>query len=767
MPPRIVGQILTYLENVEDVDEFTQEVTIFKNGVSHEVDVGDTLRFVREDDVSGAAVAVTEVVFDPDDDRGQPDVQRVRVRVRRVPDVTDASGTFNPLERIDPSNDPNLPQDPNELDEWLVRFAPRAVLSAEFTASRTDFVTGVVVRDDPRNFITFSPFPLPLDDGTPSPPNENVSPFAGATVRFTKPVDLTSVKTTDTFFFATRNLLDPAEIEAFRMAGGRGDDSPEIDANAFSLDKFRTPHLVASRLFDEDGSQTTLRLQPVMGFFLDDTMREDTDLDFEEKDYKYYLHLLTGLEGVQDLSGNSVDLQAELVEDSEQIVIPFSLDTRDRNADEPLFPNNIVASVVRTYNSPDEDEQPSYYRNNEVPVPDMDALPESQSVPDIFGAVVYLEDGTIQARQTTRVRQVVDNMNQQPPPSQQSIFRWCPANLQTFGFAGNEMQVPTPTAATAFGAGIQNPLNPFGARLQTLWREIDLGLSRIDPLDFNLDVEQMYWAPFTGSPITFDEFDRVSLFLGHSERRPEPCVGSVSALPPMEGSGLTDQFALNYVHNPSTRGGDIETAPAPHPAYLDEVLTIDPGQAITEPTGTNRYLSLPEFQEPYFVWRDETVVEQGGSSGRGKDVADTNNGGGIMRPVIDNSDYNDYILSPFLGGYGAAVSGGGAQGLTFNQGTWSNAINFKLLEEFRSERSTGGLVGTIALPLLADFWTYCDSPALPAGNGFLAAGTNGWQISLTVQSSPLPAFRSYSGGFAGFGARPLPVRGPQRAGLEP
>lgn len=35
---------------------------------------------------------------------------------------------------------------------------------------------------------------------------------------------------------------------------------------------------------------------------------------------------------------------------------------------------------------------------------------------------------------------------------------------------------------------------------------MDLSLSRTDPFDFNLDVEQIYWAPFTGAALTYDEF---------------------------------------------------------------------------------------------------------------------------------------------------------------------------------------------------------------------------------------------------------------------
>ena len=700
IPPRIVGQILTFVERVDDFDELTQEVTLFKNGVFHEIDRGDVLRFVPAGDSSGVPVAVSEVIADPLDDRGSPETQHVRVRIRRVPKVTNDLGQLiDPLENLDPSNEPGYPQDPEELENWLVLNAARSVLISEFTASRVDLTTGKVVRDDPRNFITFSPTPLPLTDGTLSEPNQNVSPFAGAIVRFTKPVDLTTVNTASSFFFATRNLLDPDEIAAFREDGGRGPGSPAIDPGSFREAKFRTPHLLASRLFDEDGSQTALRLQPILGFFLDDRVRADEELDFEDKNYNYFLHVLSGTKGITDLSGNPIDFQAEEVEDSEQIVIPFALDTRMRNAQDPVFPDNIVASVVRTYNDPDEDEQPSYYQNDEIQAAGaMETNPRAQSVPDIFGAVIYLTDGTILARPTTRSTQIADNLNQSAPPAQTSDFRWCPQVLEAYSYAPNERQVASATAATPFGQGIQNPFNPYGCRMQTLWREVDLGLSRVDPFDFNLDVEQMYWAPFAGNPITFDEFDRVTMFLGHSERRAEPCVGAFSALPTMGSSGLQPTFESNYLNNLQPLSGEMESGPAPHPAFVDANMVVDPNDAITEPNGINRYLPLPQFQKPYFVWRDETVVEQGGLSNAGSDVD-----GGSSR------DFDDYILSPFLGGYGAKVSAGSGD-LNFNQGTWSNASNSNLQESLARGQfhgwtgrcncpaAAGGLLGLLRLP---------------------------------------------------------------------
>ena len=50
-------------------------------------------------------------------------------------------------------------------------------------------------------------------------------------------------------------------------------------------------------------------------------------------------------------------------------------------------------------------------------------------------------------------------------------------------------------------------------------------------------------------------------------------------------------------------------------------MTIDPATVVYEVNRVNRFLPLPTFQKPYFVFRDETVVEQGCVSGTGNDTA--------------------------------------------------------------------------------------------------------------------------------------------------
>ena len=728
LPLRIIGEIPMFLENVRNLDSNTQEVTVYKNGISHEIDRGDVIRFVA--DSSGVPFGSAGVVVDPEDDFNAPTTQHVRLKIRRI------AG----LENINPRNIPGYPELLSEREPWLVANAPRAICVAEFAAG------AAAGRDDPRNFLAFSPTPLVVGGVQPAP-NEFVSPFASAIVRFTKPIDIETVKWADTFFFAMRDLSTDASIADFiatrpNNLGGQG-----MNPAAFNLAKYRTPYLITSRVFDEDGSQTTLRLQPTTGFYLDNTMRNPP----AGADYRYFLHLISQSSdgGIRDLAGNRLDLQGQTADRSSSVVIPFTVDTR-MNGSSPLFQDNLAISVVRRFASRDEDANPSYFLGNEVQAPASANIAAGYPLEDLFGGFVYI-DNKLQARPTTRSRVIADNLNQTPIvqqtvlPAPQAPLGWCPQWVQ------GERQIGINTANNVLNQGIQNPLNPYGARLQMVWREVDLSLSRTDPFSFNLDIEQMYWAPYTGTNLSFDEFDRVSMWLGHSEYRPAPCVGDFSSLASLPGSGLRTEFEKNFLWNPvpSGSGAAIQSQAPRRAAYVDAPMTIDPAQVVYEPNAVNRFLPLPRFQKPYFVFRDETVVEQGGNTGVGND-----NSAASMWP---------YILSPFEMGQGRHwVDRTGQPGnVTFVNSYWNDSPNSPLGSG--SDSFTGGLVGSIACPLLADFWTYCDSSELPAGGGYVALGTNGWQVAISVQSGPEPFFRVQSSGRPATGTQPADCRSPSQS----
>ena len=696
LPLRLVGHLPFLLERVDPAGPRGQWVTLFKAGIVHETDRGDGLMITPAG--GNVSAVVTEIIAEPRADNGRPAVQHVRALVPRT----------RGLEQNDPSNLPGYPSNPQSPagEAWLIQNAPRAVLVADFLAERQRD-DGTLYGDDPRYFMPFVPAPLAAGPGLPGAPNENVSPFAGMLLRFSAPVALSTARPLDTMFFATRDLLDPASQRAFIRSRG-------IDPNSFIDAKYRTPHLVASRLLDVSGGRTTLRLQPPLGFYLDDAMRQvDEGVSFAQKRFRYFAHLVGGDAGVAGLDGEALDLGAEFSQ-RQELVVPFALDTSSNAAGRPTFPDNLAVSVVRRFADADEDEQPSYYLSDEVQGSGA-FNPLAFNLQDLFGAVSHLAGGKLAGRSVARVRKVVDNLNQQPAPPQFTPQQYCPSTLS------GEQQYAVASASVRFGAPLQNPLNPHGARLQAAWREIDMSLSRTDPDDLNLDVEQMYWGAFAGAPIQNDRFEGVSLYLGTSEHRPEPCVGLFSALPTMPASGLGTVFADNYVANTNTSGA-VGSSPSPHPAFVDRSWTIDPRHAVADPTGTYLYLELPEFQEPHFVWRDETAKEQGGTSRRGSDV--------------DKSTYASYILSPFLAGQGRFVTSVSGQP-SFNWGFWNNQQEFMLSQPNRLDPFTGGSVGAIGLPLMVDFQT------LPSPS---TMGVNGSQVSLSVQSSPNPAFRAYSSG---------------------
>ena len=735
--PRILGEMRMLLSRV-DLDSSTgnQIIELFKAGLEQTVNRGDVLTFLNPD---GSLLGSSEVIEEPQDDT--PEAQFVSVRITAV----------EGLEEIDPSNEPDYPANPRSAEgqRALFAIAPPAVLSAAFSLS---------AGDNPANFVTFAPSPLANVDGSFGSPTENVSPFASMIVRFSEPVDLDTVRPADTFFVATRNLLSdgPTEldgvvidegIDAFRarFIGSGGRLIGERDG--FNEAKFRTPHLVSARRLDEDGSQTSVRLEPILGLYLDERMRElanpvggaDPEL------FHYFVHVLGGASGIRDLSGNGIDLQPPANGVAQDfIVVPFTVDTRFRGTGEPFFADNRVAHSVRTFSDLDEDERPSYYIREEA-APDPAVVEErikSEPLDDLFGEFTYLTQGPaagrLEARGTSRIRRVVDDFNQQSPPPQTSDRRWC---IEVVPGEFNGEGIASVTGGTPFPGGIQNPLNPFGARFQTIWREIDLSLSRINPDDFNLDVEAMYWGVNRLTSVTFDQFDDVSLFLGHSEFRAEPCIGSFSSLNLLQQSGLNTNFESNWAVN-NRVDNSVELRPEPHVAFQNAVLPINAADTTFDPNGVNRFLPLAPFEtrDGLFVWRDETLALQGG---RVPHFGDLQN-------APEARDVEPYMISPWLNGEGRSLRAEGNNVVPVD-GFWNFYAETLLGNPNASDGSTGGGLGSIGLPLLAEFQVLPDSTSEPVENPFRASGFNGWQISIAVQSEPEPYFRAFSGGGPGVG----------------
>lgn len=640
VPPYLIGKMPMRLEKVERISETEQWLTIYKAGVIHEMDRGDVLELYAGASTSSLPTTVSEIIEEPQDDQGVPMEQRVRVRVRNV----DAWAPW------DPSKKPGFPPGLKERGRWLLTNAPLVMLSAEFFGGDPKKGTG----DDPRNFLSFNPNPIPDTASAQLGPGENVSPFANFLIRFSKPVNPATVRPYDSLILST--LASPADI---------------LDP------KKGTPHLIAHHIFDEDGSSTTLRVAPPMGLYLDESMRQSG-----KKAWPYYLHIIGGFTGIRDFAGNPVDFSWTNRKPSELSALSFEffLDI-NKDGGHDRFPDNRVVSLVRRFASADEDES-------------------AKGELDSFGPIAVV-GGQVIGRPLSRSSSFVDDRNQLPSPVN-FPFSFCqPGQLQLT------------TGSNPVGAPILNPLNPWGGRLENVWREIDLNLSRTNPADFNLDVEQMWWAPWqrgSGVPrtIIYDIFDRVSLYLGHSEYRPESCVAAGN-WPQYTRSGLQIYFDSNFARNLkitatnkiNPNASDYEDRPDPHIAFESQQLVIQEKDVAKDPTGTVRYLPLPTFAKDkgYFVFRDEALTVTGGGQGQPS------------------------ILSPF----GPS-----------SQRRWDGRSS--------SLQQGDGRIGSIGLPILADFWSYVDDAKLPKDDPFFATGANGLQLSICVTALRAPAFRIYSGG---------------------
>jgi hypothetical protein len=235
--------------------------------------------------------------------------------------------------------------------------------------------------------------------------------------------------------------------------------------------------------------------------------------------------------------------------------------------------------------------------------------------------------------------------------------------------------IPTPS-------GVQTPLNPFGAKLMSIWRYVDMGFGLLDDSFHNLDVEGLAWAP-TGGTAFADQFTQFQMALAHARFLPDE-VTSAGLLPSFKESGLVITYNQNLL---STGEDPLSVVHEKTKGY-----TVDPSDLFIAPTGTpmmpwpmNRNIPLSEFT--YWTWRDTAKLSRGAPNCGGADPQRL-----------------QQILGPSFGMLG-----------------------------FYGPND----VPTIGLPLLTEFRCYPDAAAL---------GTNHLQTSFALNSSYKPTFRAFSAG---------------------
>ena len=169
-----------------------------------------------------------------------------------------------------------------------------------------------------------------------------------------------------------------------------------------------------------------------------------------------------------------------------------------------------------------------------------------------------------------------------------------------------------PAAMTAFASGTQVPLVPFGAKLQTIWRDVDVGMDVFDSSGMNVDVEGLSWSPAGGGVIA-DHYSEFEIALAHGARLPDEVLDPASLFPSFANSGLRASYALNVEG----------TQDVVHPRQSG--YTINPADQYVSASGT---VMMPfplnagaaPGDEEVFTWRDTALGGRAAPLGGGAPV---------------------------------------------------------------------------------------------------------------------------------------------------
>lgn len=433
-------------------------------------------------------------------------------------------------------------------------------------------------------FVAFDPATPRIDPVTrqPIPLGTRIDPLASVSVRFSEPIDFARLDRDGNLLITNKFLPDRT------VASGTTTDIVGLlaEPKAAALSTLAT----VPEDFQQDG--TVVRLNLPMGHMHDQTAAQPE---------AYWLHVIGAENGVADLAGNVFDIFDRRIGPDQRRAFSFNY-TLDREA-----PSNLVGQVFHGFNSVDEDG----------------TKPGS---PDFFGQFELL-DGQLLGAAVTRFSKVADERtiagivrgpngecfdegvagSATVAPRAGSHITWgplytTPSMLQTTpGPPPNPFQPPT--TPLLYG-GIGGPHNPRGAREQVTYREDDFGLGYHDADTMLIDVEQLFWSPWTNKTVLFDEFDRYTLRLGHAHKRADLRANWVQPPPPaapycgVDCASLFSGLSPTFDDNP-LNGVMVEVV-------NDAAYTIDPADSFRSST-ENVYTPFARFTRT-FTWRDSRMV---------------------------------------------------------------------------------------------------------------------------------------------------------------
>jgi hypothetical protein len=537
--------------------------------------------------------------------------------------------------------------------------------------------------------------PQPAASGVPG---SNVQPNASLAIEFTKPMDLAQVDNSSNLLVTNRSIL--AESFAVQM----GDP------------KRATSRVVPTRLSDLAGDGTVLRLQPPMGFFHAANVAET-----------YAFHVRLGSAGVTDLGGQPLLVFDRASAPLDSWSVDFSLAAS--------APANLIGWRIVRFESEDEDG----------------TVPGS---PDLFGQF-QLQDGRLTGASAVRFSRSADNQNLGTVSrilrgecwdanNDTQLFPQAPVDFTNTPHPGILYWVPFmsdtiippfvpqvfdyyQTQAQPVGRVVE-PHKPQGSRMQMRYIEDDFDLDYRAASEFAIDVEQLYWSPFNDETVLYDVFDRYTMSLAHSPRRPDERWFILNDVCTLDCASMNSSLSSTFSEN-------VLPGTSLVPVFEDKVYQINPNDAFR--TSANiKYVPFPRFDRSY-TWRDSRLV-----------TVDANNEviglGGAQQPNAQppNDDVTANVDSPW------AASDPDPEFVLTGLSTW-------VLDDADFLGNAQRDHDPIALPLLVDFKVYTDS----AANG-IASGANGFQVAMlgpptnfANPAGPIPG-GYYDSQPAGCGGRP-------------
>ncbi|MBL9079833.1 MAG: hypothetical protein JNL08_20210 [Planctomycetes bacterium] len=551
-------------------------------------------------------------------------------------------------------------------------------------------------------------FFMRIDPSPATSPNPGslVNPNASLAIEFTKPMDLDQVDNSSNLLITNRSVPGLPLAEA----------SAETFATQMGSPKRATFRVVPTRLADLSGDGTVLRLQAPMGFFHRAGTAET-----------YGFHVRLGAAGVTDLAGTSLKIFDRAQAPKDSWSVNFSLS--------PTATENLVGWHSWRFEALDEDG----------------TVPGS---PDMFGQF-RLENGRLTGAQTVRFSRSADREGLGVISRVDRGECWDAENDTQVGYDFTVPTAPighpgllywqtlmtdtinTPFLSTVWPYATQQvpqpvgrvvePHKPQGSRMQMRYLEDDFGLDYRAPSEFAIDIEQLYWSSFNDEGVLYDVFDRYTMSLAHSNKRPDircfldgPCW--------MDGLSMNSGLSTTFSENP-LQGTSLT------PVFEDAVYKINPNDAFRN--GNNRkFIPYPRFDRTY-TWRDSRLVSVD-SSGNVIGL------GGAQQPNAQapNNDHTAHVDSPWI------PSNADPEFLISGRTSWVEDEG-----DFRGTLQRDH--DPIALPLLVDFKVFADS----AANG-LAVGSNGFQVAMLGSPSnfanpaqPVPG-GYYDATGAGFAGRP-------------